>query len=127
MWRPDIEVVEKFKKNWIGGRGTAQMMITVHGGDEMPNVIDGQPTKIPPRLDLHSHYSFFPALLFPSSYIIIVFLRFHSHPVLYNNIIPGIRRSECALPDPLSHQFRFTNSAFIASPFVYPHLSSHYQ
>lgn len=97
-----------------------------YGGDELPNVFDGQRTKFPPRLT--STYSFFVALIpFLLLNIIFVFLRLHSHSVLYNQHYTWNSPFRVRSPRPHSHQFRLTNSAFVASPFVYPHLSSHYQ
>jgi hypothetical protein len=92
-----------------------------YGGDELPNVFDGQRTKFPP-------HSFLAALSFFSFFSTShsSFYAFTRILVDTANIIPGIRRSECA-PQPHFHQFRLTNPAIVASPFVYPYLSSHYQ
>jgi hypothetical protein len=75
------------------------------------------PNSLPPfDLDLFIHCcSLIPFLLFN---IIFVFLRFHSHSVLYDQYYtwnsPTFRVRS---PRPHSHQFRLTNSAFYSHSF----------
>jgi len=123
MWRPDIVVVEKKNQNEMD-RGT-NYAARDYGGDELPNVFDGHHTKFTPRLTLS--YSFPAALsslsFFSTSSSFYAFTRILFYTT---NIIPGIRRSECALPDPIPINSGLPTPPFVASPFVYPHLSSHY-
>jgi hypothetical protein len=124
MWRPDIVVVEKKFKNEMD-RGT-NYAARDYGGDELPNVFDGHHTKLPPVWPCPIHYLLL-SHSFPSSRIIFVFLRFPSHSVLYNQYYTWNSPFRVRSPRPHPHQFRLTSPAFVASPFVYPHLSSHYQ
>src|SRR5258708_23096549 len=67
-----------------------------------------------------SQYSFIVALLFLSFFsIIFVFLGFHSYSVLYKQYRTWNSTFRVCPPRLHSHQFWLTNSALVASPFVY--------
>ena len=92
-----------------------------YGGDELPNVFDGAPHEISPFILPYS------LILFLLLIIIFIFLRFRSHSVLHDRHYTWNSRFRVRSPRSHSHQFRLTNFAIVASPFVYPHLSARYQ
>ena len=75
-----------------------------YGGDELPNLFDGGSARnFPPPLRLTLTNPFFPALSFLSFFSTSYSSFYAFTRILFytTNIIPGIRRSRCALPDPI--------------------------